>query len=330
LSPPGSGKSSIAAQLAAQLGYVFAPLELGLTVAEEVGGVPARDHVSGSIVRFPLAPIKAACDAPAVQLIDEVTRADASRQGAAMTGINERRWGDACLHPRTVIVLAGNEPDSGGVFSLLDALLNRCCVVRLRTTRAETCAYLRTLGAPGTALNYYASAYADFAEVRAEMIAEEPPPGFSESGALWPSGRAIEHAMERIAARVTRGGLATDGVSLTTVQGILGRETGVLWHRISELQGKLPTAAEIEAAPDSARLPTDTESAIAVLPAVRTLTSRATWLYLARFPAQLAEVQAAGVRANMSKSTGMPPGSPELKAFTTLVGRVSSALAATR
>lgn len=341
LSPPGSGKTETCERMAKRLSLKFVPFELGLTVPEEVGGVPTRDPQTGMLIRHLLGPIKTACMEPCLLLVDEVTRADSTRQGAAMTGVNERRWGDYSLHPQTVVVLAGNEPDSGGVFSILDALLNRCCVVRLRTQREEVQGYLRgevaakstPIGAlPDHADQRYAaerqrlmSLWADYSEGRPDMISEEPPKGFSETGALWPSGRAVVHACERLAARFARGMPTDDLAAFNHVAGTVGRETAVFWQRINELAGKLPSVAEINAAPTTARVPPDIESAIASLGMLSALNNNAVWLYLARYDEnKFAEIRAAAAKRCQSK---IPSGDPAaLTAFNKLMARIHNVL----
>lgn len=338
LSPPGYGKTETGASIARALGLTFVPFELGLTVPEEVGGVPVRDPNTGAIVRFPLGPIRTACERPSLLLIDEVTRADATRQGAAMTGVNERRWGDYQLHPETIVLLAGNEPDSGGVFSILDALLNRCCVVRLRTAREEIQNYLRHAGAPPLATPppfdaaiyaekraNFMTKWADYADGRPEMIASEPPRGFSETGALYPSGRAVVHACERLAARAARGLSTTDAVALAHVSGVVGRETGVLFLRLEELAGKLPTPAEINKDPKGARLPPDIESAVASLSLLPNLDNRALWIYLGRYGDNFAEISAAAAKRSIGKLPS-PGDADALKAFNVLNARIHRAL----
>jgi len=341
LSPPGSGKTETGARLAARMNLAFVPFELGLTVAEEVGGVPVRDPATGAIVRFPLGPIRMACERPSLLLVDELTRADSVRQGAAMTGVNERRWGDYTLHPQTVVMLAGNEPDSGGTFTILDALLNRCCVVRLRTERAEIRSYLRGgINAPTEPVTRPAdydarfeaekarlmTLWADFSEGRAEMISEAPPAGFAESGALFPSGRAVVHACERMASRSARGLDFNDDVGLTHASGTVGREIGVMWNRLVELQGKLPSIKEINANPDTAPLPGDIESAIASLGLLPQTNPDALWIYLARYDGtKFAEIRAAAIRRCQSRiPTGQNPKSRE--AFNKCIASVHAAL----
>lgn len=342
LSPPGSGKTETGARVAARLGLRFVPFEAGLSVPEEIGGVPTRDPATGAIVRFALGPIRTACMEPCLLLLDEVTRADATRQGALMTGVNERRFGDWQLHPGTVVMLAGNEPDSGGVFSLLDALLNRCCVVRLRTEREETRTYLRggmlaqpervSALAPDAVTTFHTERarlmelWADYSEGRAEMIAEAPPKGFSESGALWPSGRAVVHACERLAARHARGLSTEDEVSVAHVGGTVGRETAALWQRLRDLAGKLPTVTAINKDPEGVATPSDIESAIAALGLLPQLNNEALWIWLNRFDEKFAEIKAAGAKRGQSK---LPNGSksPEaLKAFNKLAARIHRAI----
>jgi hypothetical protein len=339
LSPPGSGKTETAERMAKALGRRFVPFELGLTVPEEVGGVPVRDPATGAVVRFPLGPIRIACEQPSLLLIDEVTRADATRQGAAMTGVNERRWGDHQLHPGTVIMLAGNEPDSGGVFSILDALLNRCCVVRLRTERDEVRNYLRggvnpngdpLAPLPPNAAQIFASEkvrlqtlWADYSEGRTEMISEEPPKGFSETGALWPSGRAVVHACTRLAARAARGMAINDEAGIAHVGGTVGREVGVLWDRLNDLAGKLPSIAEINQSPDTAKIPPDVEASIASLGMLPQLSPNALWVYLARYPDAFAEIKAAAAKRCQRI---MPTNAAALTAFNKLMSRVHKAV----
>lgn len=336
LGPPGGGKTSIAMQIAQAIGYRYVPLELGLTVPEEIGGVPARDPATGTIARFPLGPLKLASEAPAVLHVDEVTRADATRQGAAMTGINERRWGDVALHPDTIIILTGNEPDSGGTFTILDALLNRCNVVRMQTTRDETRAYLNQLGPDGSTVRALAEDYALTSEARPTLIAEAPPPGFAEAGALWASGRAIVNAVRRFAARLDRLGkspaeaLGDDPVGFAHVAGCIGIENAAMWFTLRGLRGKLPTRDEIIADPKGARLPPDFESAIASLTLiveVEKVNPDAAFLYLGRFGDDLAEIRGVAT-SKIQRSAGRLKNPDATRAFNRLAASISKSLGA--
>jgi hypothetical protein len=319
LSDPGTGKTQTAVRIAQRIatvipGYRYAPLELAGAPWEECSGVPVRE--GNGIVRFPLAPVRAWSEAPALGHLDEISRADAGKQGAGLTGTNERRWGDTPVHERTAFLLTGNKPESSGTYSVIDALLNRCCNVTVAVSREEKRAYLRGgFNAPVAPVRpldpavYWAekarllAQYADFSEGRSEMMPDDPPRGFAESGALWASGRAIEHAMERVAARIARGESGTDHIALTHVSGVIGRETGVLWHRLTELLGKLPTVKEIEKDPVGCKVPTDAESAVSALSLLKDLTPDALWIWLGRWEAGLAEVQAAGAK----RATGRIP-----------------------
>lgn len=299
LGPPGIGKTEGLAGLAGALGLQFVCLELGLTVPEEIGGVPVRDTATGALIRLPLGPIRAACERPSLLLVDEVTRADAARQGAAMTGVNERRWGDWSLHPGTVVVLAGNEPDSGGVHSLLDALLNRCCVIRVSTQAEEVREYLMRLGEEGSTLRALATDYAVTSESRPQMIQPRPPSGFAESGALWASPRAIVHGLERLAARQDRGGKFDDDLGHIQLAGCIGIEIAEVFFTILRLRNKVPTVAEIVANPARAQLPTDFESAISVSGLIVSAAAQnqsSAWVYTQRLPKDFAEVRALVVR----------------------------------
>lgn len=334
LGPPGGGKTAIAMQIAQAIRYEYVPLELGLTVPEEIGGVPARDPATGTIVRFPLGPLKRASEVPCVLHIDEVTRADAVRQGAAMTGINERRWGDVALHPETIIILTGNEPDSGGTFTILDALLNRCCVVRMNTTRDETRQWLNQLGAPGSTLRALAEDLSLTSEARPTLIAETPPEGFAEAGALWASGRAITNGLKRLAARLDRlkldanADLRDDKVAFTHMAGCIGIESTAMWFTLRGLRGKLPTRDEVVASPKGAKLPSDFESAIAsltLLIEIEKVSPDAAWLYLGRYGDDLAEVRAVAAR-KMQGSAGKLKDKDATVAFNRLIASVAKAM----
>lgn len=339
LSDPGDGKTETARRIAARIGsiipgYRYAPIEIAGAPWEELSGVPGRE--GNGIVRFPLAPVKAWSEAPALGHIDEVSRADPGRQGAALTGVNERRWGDTLVDPRSAFLLTGNKPESSGTYSIIDALLNRCCNVVLHVSRDEKRSYLRgghsAPLAPVKPLDpavYWAerarllAQYADFSDGRQEMIAEAPPRGFAESGALWPSGRAIVHAMERVASRIARGESGTDSLALAHVSGVLGRETGVLWHRLQDLLGKLPSVKEIEADPKNCKVPRDAESAVSALAHLSNLTPNALWLWLGRWSPDYAEIQAAGAKKAVGK---IPTDADARRAFNALSARVNMAL----
>lgn len=290
LGPPGIGKTAGGVLAARHMGLHDVFLELGLTVQEEIGGVPVRDERTGTLMRLPLSPIAKACSEPSLLIIDEVTRADSQRQGAAMTGVNERRWGDYLLHPNSAVVLFGNEPESGGTHTILDALLNRCGVYRVEAKAEEVRSYLYGLGGDDTlyaqALRRHAQAWAMFSENRpGELLQLTPPRGFAETGALWASPRAIEQAVQRLASLEASGLSSTDELALIELQGVVGRPAGVAYMQLQRLTDKCPSAKEIQADPTGARLPSDLESLIAINPVVLEVSRAdidAAWLYTGR------------------------------------------------
>jgi hypothetical protein len=342
LSHPGDGKTETARRIAARIAltvqnYGYFPLELAAACQEEYAGVPARE--GNRIVRFPLPAIFNAAAAPGLQHIDEVSRADTSKQGAALTATNERRWGDTFVHPQTCFLMTGNMPESSGTYQLLDALISRSCVTTITVSREEKRAYMRgghsaplVAPAPLDVKKFWSererllAQYADFSDGRPEMLSEAPPRGFAESGCLWPSGRAVVHAMERVAARSARGLSITDSIALTHVSGCIGRENGVLWLRLNELLGKLPSAAEIEADPDKVKTPPDAESAVSALGMLSTIKPGPLWRWLGRWSENLAEIQAAGVKRNTGK---IPPAtdSAAVKQYNALAARMNRVLA---
>lgn len=330
LSPPGVGKTATAIAVARELGLAPVFLELGLTVQEEIGGIPVRDPQTGAVLRFPLGPIRHACEHPSLLILDEVTRADASRQGAAMTGVNERRWGDWSLHPKTVVVLLGNEPDSGGTHTILDALLNRCGVYRVKANRAEIRDYLYELGAEGSNLRLWASDYAAISESRGELIAEVPPNGFSESGALWPSPRAIEHGISRLASLADAKLDPTSPLALKELSGVIGMTAASAYITFRRLRDKIATPKEIAENPLTATLPSDIESAVASVSVAREamgIDVNAAWLYINRYTGDHRDAQNAAVRV-LSRGSKQPNKAEALQVYTALLGRAGASMVA--
>lgn len=334
LGHPGIGKTEVCGAMAKELGLSLAYLELGLTVPEEIGGVPVRTgevpgQSLGALVRLPLGPIAQACTMPTLLVVDEVTRADPMRQGAAMTGVNERRWGDYHLHPNSAVVLCGNLPESGGTFSILDALLNRCGVYRTGTTPELVRAYLSNLGEPDSRLRHWASTWAFYAESRgADLIACEPPSGFSESGALWASPRAIHHACQRMAASDEAGLDVTDEIGLAELCGVVGQQAAVAFMTLRRLANKLPSAREIQANPTQAKLPEDVESSIAVYPTLLEVVAKdadAAWIYLDRLCVKSPDIGRVSA-SRLFQLTHRPKTKEGFAVFTRRVGEMSKLL----
>jgi DNA polymerase III delta prime subunit len=317
LGPPGTGKTLIAQDVARKAYAEKFPELYGsgklspvayyppaLAPPEESGGIPTRE--ADRIVRKLVGPVAEACTRPALLLLDEITRCDARQQGGLMVGVNERRWGDFLLHPDTSIVLLGNEPDSGGVFSLLDALLNRCLTVRYQPRNEEFLAWAPdNLGAEGSLLRELVRDYCATAAVRTELVQSIPPPGFAESGALWASWRAIEKGLTALAGLLTRNPNAPEDLLFATLAGCIGKVPAAGYLTARRLREALPRAEDIVADPKSARLPTDFEaavSALGLLDRVARNSPEAAWIYAGRFTSEPGLGDVAGALARQLRT----------------------------
>lgn len=342
-SPPGSGKSTEVDAIGREVASVIpnhqgtVPVEFGFIPPEEIHGVPLMEN--GHLIRKPVAAVRRWSEGPSLALCDEWTRGSHAVQGALVTGLTERRFGDTVIHPGTCFVLAGNTATSAGTNDPLDAVVNRCGNFYLEPSAEDFISYARTRSAPtrspvapfDAAVYEQArlallSEYADLIDVRRSFLQVTPPRGFAETGAPYASPRAIEHAMERVACRIARGGSASDTLSMLHVQGVIGLELGAAWSRLQNLKGKLPSAKAIEADPKGVVTPVDAESGIAALSTLKELEgprAHAAWAWLARWPADLLEVVAAAHR--LLPVAKYPPGASRL-AWNEVTARVQVAL----
>jgi len=321
LGPPGIGKTAAAAQLAKlvaekwQKDFGFFPLEMGLSVSEEIGGVPTRDAKTSSLIRLPLGPIAEACDRAGLLTLDEFTRCNSEKQGAAMTGVNERRFGDAQLHPDTRILIMGNGLDSGGTHQILDAMTNRVAIYNVVADLAETCNHLRNLPETGTLKELLAD-FTITAEQRPGMIALAPPAGAQDSARLWASPRQCEKGLRSLAKAIDAG--LDDKMLHKAFCAHVGTESAAMYFTVRRLRDKLPTVSEIKANPSTAKLPSDAESNVAALGLIAMVLETdpdAGWIYTGRLP--MPEIKAAIGRAGLKKT----PTSPEArKVWQTITG----------
>ena len=251
---PGVGKTAIVGQFAKAVGLPIVYFDIGNKAREDI----ILPRVVGDRVEtIPLKDLRRACDEAVVLFFDEVTRIDKNKLAICMALANERRIGDYSLHPGTVVVMAGNDSSSAGTYSLPDALVNRCCVLRFAPEREEIRAHSSTMGAEGTAKREIAELWSLAAGMRHEILQVEPPPGAQEGGQQWASPRAIEHAIDRLAVH-------WPDIDRPQLLGTVGEVAGIAFASIVAQRGKVPSAEQIAADPTGSALPPDLESAIAV------------------------------------------------------------------
>ncbi len=124
---PGVGKSSLAAELAAQMGLELVDIRLAQREPAELGGVYFPDREREALSLFPPAWVRRACQGPVLVFLDEINAAVTRlHQAAAYQIVLERRVGPFRFHPGTRVLAAGNlEEDDAIVTTLSSALANR-------------------------------------------------------------------------------------------------------------------------------------------------------------------------------------------------------------
>ncbi len=124
---PGVGKSSLAGDLARELGLPLIDIRLAQRDPAELGGVYFPDREGGTLQLLAPEWVRRACAEPCLVFLDEIN-AGVTRlhQAAAYQIVLERRVGPFDFHPGTKVMAAGNlEEDNAIVTTLSTALCNR-------------------------------------------------------------------------------------------------------------------------------------------------------------------------------------------------------------
>ncbi len=282
IGPPGVGKSAIVSMVAKKLEMPFEPLILSLCDPTDIGGFPVssgRDaqNALGSINRLPLGSIKRACEEAVLLFLDELTCASPAVQGAALRLVYERWAGDVKLHPGTRIVAAANPPEqASGGWELSLPLLGRMTQINMRPTVKEVQEYFYRLDAkfdvhgeriPGkmTTTQEIATDFAATIEMAPDLLHIDPPPGASSSGKAWGAPRSWERGIRVIAEALDMGEQDSGTVFAAVLAGNVGDDAAASYMTIRKVRHSLPSIKEILKNPITAKLPSDVNSAIAVL-----------------------------------------------------------------
>ncbi len=285
IGPPGIGKSAIVAIVAAELKLPFEPLILSLCDPTDIGGFPVStggnaENKLGSINRLPLGCIKRATQEPVLLFLDELTCASPAVQGAALRLVYERWAGDVKLHPGTRIVAAANPPEqASGGWELSLPLLGRMTQINMRPANKEVQEYFYNLDAKFVEVNgekerlvkemttaqTIATDFAATIEMAPDLLCIDPPPGASSSGKAWGAPRSWERGIRVIAQALDAGEQDSGSVFAAVLAGNVGEDAAASYMTIRKVRHSLPSIKEILKNPASAKLPTDVNSAIAVL-----------------------------------------------------------------
>lgn len=140
LASPGVGKSAIVEQIAESLGYECRSL-LGTQIApEDISGIP-RIEGEGANQRSVFYPPKILLptdNKPFVLFLDELPICNQEVQKAMYSLLLDRRIGEWKLHPKTIVVSAGNNiEDHAMVRAMSTALVNRVIILHVKVDVEE-------------------------------------------------------------------------------------------------------------------------------------------------------------------------------------------------
>lgn len=292
---PGVGKTSIIRKVGAELDMEVHEL-LGSTLdPTDVGGLPVKhtDDLGRAVVeRVPLKAIRDACDKPVILFLDELASAPAAVQAAFLRLILDRVAGDMRLHPDTIVMAATNPPEqTPGGFDLTAPIMGRVAVAKFRPEEDEVIDYIRALG-NSESTNTMEVALADEASIFAAIASETPdliqidiPKVAVQGGQPWASPRQCE-AMLRLRAAATQLGVDPLGSAVFNLMaGCIGYNAAIVYNGVLKMITELPTAQEIAADPENAKLPAEPSKQIAALglmPRIAKINYYAAYIYAAR------------------------------------------------
>jgi len=124
--PPGIGKSSIVAQIAAEQGIACIDLRLSLLDPTDLRGIPFFNPVENTALWAPASFLPDGSQERGILFLDELNTAAPMVQASAYQLILDRKIGEYTLPDGWSIVAAGNrESDRGVVFRMAAPLANR-------------------------------------------------------------------------------------------------------------------------------------------------------------------------------------------------------------
>jgi MoxR-like ATPase len=312
--PPGVAKTAMARVIAPVLAEIFGlpaeeyPAEICVLAnydAVDMGGLPMASADGGAERRL-FGAFRRAAEHPRLLVLDEFFSTPPSAQGPAARIVLERVAGEAELHEHTRVITIANPPEQtpGGVQAAA-MLINRVIILNCRPEVSEVALYFRDPKAANERLAAAARRIVldeEAFEARREALAVElsfvvehntdlvcfdPPEASITDGAPFASPRALD-AMISVLAAIERD-TGDDRIVQAIAEGAVGQAAATKYLAIRKARARLPSVAEVLAAPDTATVPGDDErdlqlAAISlVLQAARKDTASA-WVYLDRFP----------------------------------------------
>jgi len=142
--PPGIGKSQIVAQVARDANAKMIDLRLSQMLSEDMTGLPERDEKRGKAIYLPFETFPLESDEVPdgysgwMLFLDELSSATEEVLAAAYSIILDRMVGGKKLHPKCLVVAAGNRAsDSAIARELPDTLVTRMLPVEMKVSNKD-------------------------------------------------------------------------------------------------------------------------------------------------------------------------------------------------
>jgi hypothetical protein len=253
LGPPGLGKSTMAAALAADMARDFRDVRLAYYAPTDVSGMPYLDREGGK-PEMKFAPMGLLPRNPGSMLmLDEFPLAPRQTQNAALQLVLDKRVGEFHLPGDTAVVMAGNRAEDR-CFSEKQAaaMINRVVVLRLKPSLDDWCEWAYEVG-----IDLRIVAYVRFNPD--SLLDFKPSEWNGESNFASPrSWEALHHLIQT----PTYPTLSTDAKRKLHV-GRLGPAVGAEFSGYLEVHDSLPSIQHILLEPDKAPVPTEASAKIA-------------------------------------------------------------------
>lgn len=318
---PGVGKTAMMHIIGKDLNMEVETLILSQCEPTDIGGYPIAQP-NGSVDRLPLGAIKKACDAPVILFLDELTTAPPAVQAASLRLIHERVAGDRKLHEGTRLVAAQNPvSEAAGGYEAALPLVGRVTRVKMIPRYEEIQEYFMNLISEPSHARVLARDFAVTLGSRTNLVQLKPPGGSSISGQPWAAPRAWERAV-RLAGQILDNAKvpldapyidseATNRLFYAALAGNLGPDAATAFVALRKLRDRLPTVKEILKAPDTAKVPSESEielhvAALGVVAAVAEIDGAAALVYTSRLQQEIATAALRMLGRNSKRSESSP------------------------
>lgn len=136
ISPPGVGKTTLAREIAAEMGATLKPIRLNNISPEEVSGLQYIDRDGQRSINLPphWLPNPDGSDGPVIVFIDEINQASDENRKAIMSALLERYLGNTKVADNCHFMAAGNSTEDGSnVYEFDRATADRFGTILIKT-----------------------------------------------------------------------------------------------------------------------------------------------------------------------------------------------------